>query len=118
MAWRGSMARWSSRRTCCPGERALVETVREKPGLLWTRPLEILEPSPERVPAPCPYFGRCGGCHYQHAPYDLSAAAKREILIEMLRRVGKIEPPGEIAVVSGEPWQYRNRSQFQCEAGA
>jgi len=58
-----------------PGERALVETVREKPGLVWTRLLEILEPSPHRVTAPCPYFGRCGGCHYQHAVYEYQLQA-------------------------------------------
>jgi len=100
-----------------PGERAVVETVRQKPGLLWTRPLDILEASPERVPAPCPYFGRCGGCHYQHAAYASQLLVKREILIEMLRRVGKIDPPGEIEIVSDEPWQYRNRAQFHTQAG-
>jgi len=100
-----------------PGERAAVETVREKPGMLWTRPVEILEPSAERVPPPCPYFGRCGGCHYQHAAYPDQLRAKREILVEMLRRVGKIEPPGEIATVAGDPWQYRNRAQFHIAGG-
>jgi 23S rRNA (uracil1939-C5)-methyltransferase len=100
-----------------PGERAAVETVREKPGLLWTRPLEIEQASPERVPAPCPYFGRCGGCHYQHAAYQYQLQAKREILAEMLRRVGKIGSPQEIQIVSGEPWQYRNRAQFHVAGG-
>ena len=42
------------------------------------------------------YFGRCGGCHYQHAPYDYQLDAKRAILAEELRRLGKIEPPEEI----------------------
>ena len=99
-----------------PGERVAVETVREKPGLLWTRPVEILTAAPERVEAPCPYFARCGGCHYQHAPYDYQLQAKPEILAEMLRRVGKIEPP-EIEVISGEPWNYRNRAQFHVRGG-
>ena len=34
------------------------------------------EPAPERVAAPCPYFGRCGGCHYQHAPYEYQLASQ------------------------------------------
>src|SRR5690242_10423037 len=66
-----------------PGERAEVEAVREKPGMLWTRPIGILEPARERVAAPCPYFTRCGGCHYQHAAYEYQLQAKREILVEM-----------------------------------
>ena len=36
--------------------------------------LEVLEAAPERVAAPCPYFMRCGGCHYQHAPYEMQLA--------------------------------------------
>jgi 23S rRNA (uracil1939-C5)-methyltransferase len=77
----------------------------------------VLDPAPERVAAPCPYFARCGGCHYQHAPYEYQLTAKRAILIEELRRLGKIEPPAEIEIVSAEPWAYRNRAQLHVEDG-
>jgi 23S rRNA (uracil1939-C5)-methyltransferase len=100
-----------------PGERIRAQAEREKPGLVRARALEVLQPAPERVAAPCPYFGRCGGCHYQHAPYELQLAAKREILREELRRVGKIDPPDDIEVVAGEPWGYRNRVQLHIEGG-
>src|SRR5215472_1187532 len=100
-----------------PGERIRAQAEREKPGLVRARALEVLQPAPERVAAPCPYFGRCGGCHYQHAPYELQLAAKREILREELRRVGKIDPPDDIEVVAGEPWGYRNRVQLHIENG-
>jgi 23S rRNA (uracil1939-C5)-methyltransferase len=69
------------------------------------------------VAPPCPHFGRCGGCHYQHAPYEFQLAAKRSILAEELRRLGKIEPPEEIAVVAAEPFGYRNRVQLHVERG-
>jgi 23S rRNA (uracil1939-C5)-methyltransferase len=95
-----------------PGERVATEVIREKPGLVWTRPADVVEPAADRVAAPCPYFTRCGGCHYQHAPYEYQLRAKRDILVEELRRLGKIEYPGEIDVVAGEPWNYRNRAQF------
>jgi 23S rRNA (uracil1939-C5)-methyltransferase len=98
-----------------PGERIRARAEREKPGLVRARALEVLEPAAERVAAPCPVFGRCGGCHYQHAPYEYQLAAKRAILAEDLRRLGKIEPPVEIAVVAGEPWGYRNRAQLHVE---
>jgi 23S rRNA (uracil1939-C5)-methyltransferase len=101
-----------------PGERVRVQAEREKPGLIHGSTLKILEPSPARVAAPCPVFGRCGGCHYQHAPYADQLAAKRAILEEELRRLGKITPPEEIAIISGEPWGYRNRVQLRVEKGA
>jgi 23S rRNA (uracil1939-C5)-methyltransferase len=98
-----------------PGERVRLEPDQEKPGLVRARPLAVLEPAPDRVPPPCPYFGRCGGCHYQHASYAAQLAAKRAILEEELRRLGKMEPPAEIAVIAGEPWAWRNRVQLHCD---
>jgi len=100
-----------------PGERIRAQAEREKPGLVHARTLEVLSPAAERVPARCPVFARCGGCHYQHAAYEYQLGAKRAILAEELRRVGKMEPPAEIVVVAGEPWGYRNRVQLHVESG-
>jgi 23S rRNA (uracil1939-C5)-methyltransferase len=100
-----------------PGERIRAQARQEKPGLVRAQAVEVLDRAPERVDAPCPYFERCGGCHYQHAPYEYQLKAKQAILVEELRRLGKIEPPAEIAVVSGEPWGYRNRAQLHVENG-
>jgi len=98
-----------------PGERIRAHAEQEKPGLVRARMLEVLEAAPDRVAAPCPVFGRCGGCHYQHAPYEYQLAAKREILVEELRRLGKIEPPAEIRVIAADPFGYRNRVQLAVE---
>jgi 23S rRNA (uracil1939-C5)-methyltransferase len=100
-----------------PGERIRAQARQEKPGLVRAQAIEVLAPSPERVEAPCPYFARCGGCHYQHAPYEYQLQAKRAILVEELRRLGKLEPPCEIDIVAGEPWGYRNRAQLHVENG-
>ena len=99
-----------------PGERVRVQAEREKPGLIHARTAEILEASANRIAAPCPVFGRCGGCHYQHAPYEDQLAFKRAILEEELLRLGKITPPEEIAAIAGEPWAYRNRVQLRVES--
>ena len=79
---------------------------------------EVLAPAPERVEPPCPLFTRCGGCHYQHAPYAFQLARKVEILREQLRRVGKIEYTGDIGTLSGPPLGYRNRGQFHIANGS
>jgi 23S rRNA (uracil1939-C5)-methyltransferase len=96
-----------------PGERARVEP-RTAP---HAKLLELIEPSSERVAAPCPLFGVCGGCQYQHAPYEYQLARKVEILREQLRRVGKLKWEGEVQVVSGPPLAYRNRAQFHLTHG-
>ena len=94
-----------------PGETALVDPIDKLRASL----IEVVEPSPERIPAPCPYFGNCGGCHYQHTTYERQLQYKVEILREVFRRVGKFDAPEQIAIHSGEPWGYRNRSQFHAD---
>lgn len=79
--------------------------------------MEVTAASPERVEPPCPLFTRCGGCQYQHAPYQFQLARKVDILREQLRRVGKIDYTGEIETISGPPLNYRNRAQFHIEDG-
>ena len=53
-----------------PGELVEADLSRMKNDLLVGSVREIKEPSPERATPPCPYFGRCGGCHLQHAGYE------------------------------------------------
>jgi 23S rRNA (uracil1939-C5)-methyltransferase len=98
-----------------PGERIRARAEQEKPGLVRARMLEVLEAAPDRVSAPCPLFERCGGCHYQHAPYEFQLASKRAILVEELRRLGKIQAPPEIHTYSADPLGYRNRVQLAVE---
>jgi 23S rRNA (uracil1939-C5)-methyltransferase len=96
-----------------PGEIARIKTSDD----VHARLVEVLTPAPERVAAPCPLFAICGGCHYQHAPYEYQLARKVEILREQLQRVGKIKFEGEIDVISGPPLGYRNRAQFHVAEG-
>ena len=101
-----------------PGERLQVEEVRTAKGVVRARPLQVLAAAPERVAAPCPYFGRCGGCQYQHFDAEPQAVAKREILRETLRRLGHITWDGEIPIHTGQPWNYRNQAEFKVERRA
>lgn len=96
-----------------PGEQIVAETVDK----LHARLVRVDSPSPQRVEAPCPYFGICGGCHYQHAPYEFQVEQKVAILREVIRRVAKFDAPQEIRVFTGEPWGYRNRTQLRVRDG-
>ena len=111
----GGMRRVALAPYVLPGERVRLRAVREKPALIRAAPVAILEPSPARVEPKCPYFGRCGGCHYQHASYAAQLEAKRAILVEELWRQAKIRIEAEVAIVSSEPWGYRNRVQLHVD---
>jgi 23S rRNA (uracil1939-C5)-methyltransferase len=102
-----------------PGELVRFAPQRNRPGLIEADLDTILEPAPERIQAPCPYFGTCGGCQYQHAPYRYQLDQKRAVLEEVLRRVGKFALPEgtPIDVISGPEWRYRNRVQLHFSGG-
>lgn len=102
-----------------PGERVLVELVEEKARYARGRIVEVLEPATERIAPRCKHFGACGGCHYQHMPYEAQLTAKAKILEEQLSRIGHLDQPTvKPAVGSPREWNYRNQVQFHLtEAG-
>ncbi|HVR22648.1 MAG TPA: 23S rRNA (uracil(1939)-C(5))-methyltransferase RlmD [Candidatus Polarisedimenticolia bacterium] len=95
------------------GEKIEAALTEEKPSFVRAYAEAIVEPSAHRVPPPCPHFGRCGGCHYQHASYDHQLEIKKEILRENLRRIARLELQCEVEVHPSPPWNYRNRSRLQ-----
>ncbi len=98
-----------------PGERVRARIVREKRSWARARLLDVLEPSPDRVDPPCPYFGPegCGGCQWQHIRYERQLTLKRDIVLDQLRRLGHMEdPPVRETLAVGDPYHYRNHMQF------
>ncbi len=76
--------------------------------------IETIEaPAPERVEAPCPYFGRCGGCRLQHVAYPAQLAFKEKQVRDCLERIGGL-PPFEMRPIlaAPEPYGYRNKMEF------
>jgi 23S rRNA (uracil1939-C5)-methyltransferase len=96
-----------------PGEQIEATVVEQKPGFLRARLDSILTPSGQRAAPACPYFQRCGGCHYQHASYEAQLEAKAAILRENLLRLARIELSTPVITHPSPPWNYRNRTRFQ-----
>lgn len=95
------------------GEQVEVRIVEERKRWSRAQVLRILEPSSHRIRPPCPYFGLCGGCQWQHIDAPTQLALKQQAAIEQLQRVGHVpDPPVRPALGMADPWFYRNHVQF------
>lgn len=96
-----------------PGDVAVVRVVSVKKGFVRAALVRLLEPSPLRRAHPCPIAGECGGCDWTALRLDAQLEAKRRIVEESLRRVGKIDrsqlPP---VTIHPSPLNYRMRSRL------
>jgi len=101
-----------------PGERVQVRIRRQRASYAEADLVRILEASPDRVKPPCPVYGRCGGCQYQHVNYPRQLVIKRDQVADTLRRLGGLaDPPVEDTVASPLEFQYRNRITVHAKAG-
>lgn len=97
----------------CPGDVLDVTVSADKGRYLEADLSGIVEASPERRTPPCPYFGTCGGCQWQHVSHAAQVAAKRAQVADALTRIGRIAEPPVAEVVSGPaPYGYRNRLEL------
>ena len=96
-----------------PGERVVAEVVRVRRKHVAARVVQVLEPSPHRVAPPCPYYGDCTGCQWQHLSYPAQLAAKRDKIVDALVRVGGfVCPPVSPVLPSAIEYGYRNHARF------
>jgi len=100
-----------------PGEKISASEVEAKSSYSRAKASHILESSALRVQPRCPYFERCGGCHYQHTSYENQLAIKEQVLRETLARTAKIRWEGEVHVHASPPWNYRNRTRLHVSSG-
>ncbi|MFB6468237.1 23S rRNA (uracil(1939)-C(5))-methyltransferase RlmD [Cytobacillus sp. Hz8] len=99
-----------------PGEEVVVEATKVHPKFAEAKIKNIRKESPFRVQPPCPVYEECGGCQLQHLRYDQQLKEKRDIVIQALERHTKIPVDTlDIRETIGmeDPWNYRNKSQFQ-----
>lgn len=112
-----------------PGETVRVRVMKTKKQYGYAKLLEIVKASPDRVSAPCPIYDQCGGCQIQHMSYAGQLAWKRQLVVDNLQRIGKLNvlvEDAEGAEQQGirvlptmgmdEPWRYRNKAQVPIGA--
>nr|WP_149846277.1 23S rRNA (uracil(1939)-C(5))-methyltransferase RlmD [Paenibacillus sp. 37] len=73
-----------------PGETVRVRVMKTKKQYGYAKLLEIVNASPDRVSAPCPIYDQCGGCQIQHMSYAGQLAWKRQLVVDNLQRIGKL----------------------------
>jgi 23S rRNA (uracil1939-C5)-methyltransferase len=104
-----------------PGETADIQIYWRKKNFVRGKVVKLLEISPDRQEAACPYFGverwpNCGGCQWQHTSYKRQLAFKAKILRDQFERIGGMtEPPLLEPVAALSNWGYRNNVEFQVD---
>ena len=96
-----------------PGEEVVAEVIRCRRDYWAARVVEVLTASPYRTVAPCPYFGECTGCQWQHVDYQHQLGIKRQKVLDALSRTGGFDaPPVSGTLAAPEQYGYRNHARF------
>lgn len=95
-----------------PGERVRAVVTEDRGSYLRARLEAVLVPGPERTFPPCPHYGACGGCRLQHLSTEAQVDAKRVVVRDALRRIGKLDVDVPPLWMAGPRIGYRNRVTF------
>ena len=101
-----------------PGDQILVHVEEERRGYVRATEWELARAGPDRVEAPCPIAGVCGGCDLMHLTRPAQLATKRSMLVEAIERIAKVPSPpvaSEI-VTAGSDLGYRSRARLHVTA--
>jgi len=96
-----------------PGDEVRARLLKEKARVAWAELVELRTASPLRVAPPCPYFGTCGGCQWQHVSLQAQRAAKREFVERALGAA-----VDELVAPSDSGYGYRDRARLTVQGGA
>ena len=106
-------------RYAIPGETIKANIYRETSSYKMAEPLEILDPSADRIEPACRYFALCGGCDYQMLGYEKELEVKRNLVTETFSNIGRIDISGILETVkSPSDLYYRNTETFKVNPKA
>ena len=95
-----------------PSERCLVKIFHDSRKMARANVVKVLDPSPERVTPPCPYYQECGGCQFQHLSAQGQLKFKQQTVADALHHVGHLELDPLPVISNGETYHYRNKMTF------
>jgi 23S rRNA (uracil1939-C5)-methyltransferase len=108
-------------RGAVPGDTVEAEVTEDRGRFVRAETVRVLDPSPDRVEPPCPYFGTCGGCSWQHVSYQAQLLAKRRMVVDALSRIGRVEGAEDLVaqpVPSQAEYGYRNKVEFVVDVSS
>ena len=98
-----------------PEDRVVARIVKKKKAYAEARTIEVVEPSQDRVSAPCKYSGTCGGCKWQFLDYQKQLIYKQQHVAEAIERIGAITGVTvHETLPSAKMFGYRNKMEFSC----
>jgi 23S rRNA (uracil1939-C5)-methyltransferase len=95
-----------------PGEEVIASVLRRKPSFDIATVSALRKASSSRVRARCEYFGRCGGCSFQHVDIPTQVAAKQRVMEDAFWHIARLRPELILPAIHGLPWGYRHRARF------
>lgn len=101
-----------------PGDVVNIKLDKKKRSYAEAHIVDMVKPSPDRVTPVCEHFGVCGGCKWQHIPYESQLRYKRDQVVDTLTRIAKVEiPEVNPTLGSKETFCYRNKLEytFSCK---
>lgn len=101
-----------------PGDRVKVMLLRKRGGIYQSRLEEILEYSPDRVEPRCQHFGVCGGCRWQHIPYEMQLTIKEEFIRKCFKGMLNEEVDFRSILPCDHNWHYRNKMEYSFSSDA
>lgn len=96
-----------------PGDVADVKIDRKKRSYAEGHIERMIRPSDLRCEPRCTHFGTCGGCRWQHLPYEFQLESKQRQVTDALERIAKVDlPPISPILGSKNIWEYRNKMEY------
>ena len=100
---------------CVPGDVVDLRIVKKKRSYCEAEVVKFRSFSKDRVEPFCKHFTLCGGCKWQHLPYELQLKAKQDQVVQQLRRIGHVDIPECLPILgSVKTREYRNKLEFGC----
>lgn len=100
-----------------PGEVCDVQLLKVGKTAIWGRVHALVDGSPARVAADCPYYPKCGGCQFRHMRYSAELETKRRRVEDALRRIGGVDLPVSEILGAENTLRYRNKVQLPVAPG-